>query len=176
MRKIKYAMYILFNLIRLPIKKILSGGRFRCPVIQLISPGCDIEVIDNGKLNITGRIHTEKNTLLSVAKGDLECGGFFLNRNSMIVCRKKITIGSGTTIGPNTIIYDHDHDLENRGQLKTSPVSIGKRVWIGAGCTILKGVTIGDNSVIAAGTVVTKDVPANSLIRSHITYVTKEIG
>ena len=94
----------------------------------------------------------------------------------MIVCRKEITIGKGVTIGPNVVIYDHDHDMVNRGNLVCKSISIGDNTWIGAGSTILKGVSIGDNSVIAAGTIVTKDVPNNTLVRSQITLVTKEIG
>lgn len=79
----------------------------------------------------------------------------------MIVAHESITIEGNVTIGPGTVIYDHDHD--GKGGYTTKPVHIGKNVWIGAGCIILRGVTIGDNSVIATGTLVTKDVPANVL-------------
>ena len=168
MRRIKYGFYILFNFLRILILKLLSGPHFKCSLIQLISPGCDIEIGDKGTLHIQGRIHAEKNTLISVRKGYLKFGQIYINRNSMIVCRNNITIGNGTTIGPNTVIYDHDHDIINRGRFKTSPVVIGERVWIGAGCIILKGVTIGNDSVIAAGSIVTKSVPENSVYYNEI--------
>jgi acetyltransferase-like isoleucine patch superfamily enzyme len=56
---------------------------------------------------------------------------------------------------------DHDIDSEKRHMLHPAPIHIGNRVWIGSNVVITKGVTIGDNSVIAAGAVVTKDIPAN---------------
>ncbi|MBQ9598477.1 MAG: sugar O-acetyltransferase, partial [Clostridia bacterium] len=56
---------------------------------------------------------------------------------------------------------NHDLNPEKRQSLIPSPVKIGSNVWIGAGSTILPGVTIGDNSVIGAGSVVTKDIPEN---------------
>ena len=59
---------------------------------------------------------------------------------------------------------NHDLDPYKRGNMVIKPIKIGKRVWIGAHATILSGVTVGDNSIIAAGAVVTKDVPANSVV------------
>ena len=76
---------------------------------------------------------------------------------------ERIEIGSGTTIGPNVCIYDHDHNIK-QGEDITAPGRIENDVWIGAGCIILKGVTIGKNSVIAAGAVVTTDVPSFSIV------------
>lgn len=78
----------------------------------------------------------------------------------------------GTIIGPNTIIVDSDfHSIwppENRcntmGYENDKAVTIGKNVWIGMNCIILKGVTVGENSVIAAGSIVTKDIPPNVLV------------
>lgn len=86
----------------------------------------------------------------------------------MIVCRDSIEIGSGTTVGPNVMIYDHDHDLQNRGCIYSLPISIGENVWIGGGAIILKGVSIGNNSVIAAGSIVTRNIPANTIYMNHI--------
>jgi acetyltransferase-like isoleucine patch superfamily enzyme len=89
-----------------------------------------------------------------------------------ITCRTtSIEIMDGTIIGPNVIIVDTDfHSLwppdnrtGNMGYENDRPVKICKNVWIGMGCTILKGVTIGENSIIAAGSIVTKDIPPNVL-------------
>ncbi len=112
-----------------------------------------------------GRLHTESGCLISSRNnGKLKIGSrVYLNRNTMIVCRD-----SGTTVGPNVMIYDHDHDLQNRGHICSSPISIGENVWIGGGAIVLKGVTIGDNSVIAAGSIVTRNVPANVIYMNHI--------
>ena len=138
----------------------------------------ELDVGEGGIINIDGRVHTEKNVLLSARNGGKLhfAGRAYVNRNSMIVCRKEITIGKGVTIGPNVVIYDHDHDMVTKGNLVCAPVSIGDNTWIGAGCTILKGVTIGKNSVVAAGTILTKNVPDNTVIRNHITYMTKEMS
>ncbi len=74
-----------------------------------------------------------------------------------------IQIGDGTLIGHSVVIATINHGLapEKRHDNIPSPVIIGKNVWIGSNVTVLPGVTIGENSVVAAGAVVTKDVPAN---------------
>ena len=174
--KIKLVIYAIWNALRLNLLKILNGGKIKSKSVQLISPATDIELGKNSKIILNGRMHTEKNVLLSARDGgSLVCGRVFINRNSMIVCRESISIGDGTTIGPNVVIYDHDHNLKESGSLKKEKVVIGKNVWIGAGAIILKGVSIGDNAVIAAGTVVTKDVPEGTIVRSQLSNIYKEI-
>lgn len=174
--KIKLVFCLMWNFFRINILKIFSGNKFKSGQVQLVSPATEIELGKNSRIIFNGRIHSEKNVLVSVKDGgELICGNLYINRNSMIVCRKSISIGNGTTIGPNVVIYDHDHDVEEIGKLKKEAVVIGENVWIGAGAIILKGVTIGDNSVIAAGTVVSKDVPENSLVRSQLSTVYKEL-
>lgn len=164
MRKIKYLYYIMVNLLRLPMKCILSGFHLHFKPIQLIAPSSNIEINNKGILYLNGMVHTEKNAFISVSNGVLRCEGFFLNRNSLVVCRDSITIHRGVTIGPNTVIYDHDHDVQNRGKLKTAPIEIGENAWIGANATILKGVKIGKNSIVAAGSVVNKSVPDGYIV------------
>jgi acetyltransferase-like isoleucine patch superfamily enzyme len=87
-----------------------------------------------------------------------------------INCRSSISIGSNTVIGGGTGIWDTDfHPLDYRDRLadinsaKSSPIVIGENVFIGARCIILKGVRINDRSAVAAGSVVTKDIPAGQL-------------
>lgn len=89
----------------------------------------------------------------------------FINNNCTINCVNKITIGSQTKIAPNVCINDHDHNYKNPSEshLIKGTVFIGKNVWIGANVVILRDTTIGDNAVIAAGSVVKGNVPANSL-------------
>lgn len=87
----------------------------------------------------------------------------FLNHNCSITCAEKITIGDGCNIANNVVIVDHDHQIGKYGVedgLKSTPVSIGKNVWIGANVVILRGVSIGNGAIIAAGAVVSHDVPA----------------
>lgn len=88
----------------------------------------------------------------------------YVNRNSCIVSKESISIGEHVDIGPNVCIYDHDHNPKSETGFVTAPIVIGNRVWIGAGSIILKGVTIGENAVIAAGSVITHDIPANSIV------------
>lgn len=87
----------------------------------------------------------------------------FINAGCHFQDQGGITIGDGAQIGHNVVLATLNHDLipENRKTVIPAPISIGTNVWIGANATILPGVSIGDNSVIAAGAVVTKDIPAN---------------
>lgn len=77
-----------------------------------------------------------------------------------------VTIGDGSLIGHKAVFATLNHGLapEDRSTLYPSPIVIGKNVWVGASATILPGVTVGDNAIIAAGAVVTKDVPANTVV------------
>jgi acetyltransferase-like isoleucine patch superfamily enzyme len=87
----------------------------------------------------------------------------FMNFNSTIVCEEKIEIGEDVAIGPGVVIRDGDaHQVNN--QINKKPIVIGNHVWIGTNAQILKGVHIGDNAIIAAGSIVTKDVEANTLV------------
>lgn len=76
-----------------------------------------------------------------------------------------IYIGDCTVISENVIIRDCDnHNISDNDYVKTKPIHIGNHVWIGMRATILKGVTIGDGAIVAAGAVVTKDVPPKTLV------------
>ena len=90
---------------------------------------------------------------------------FLANYNVTILDIAPVTIGDYVMIGPNTLITTVNHPLSPAGRRRhlgqARPVAIGRDVWIGGNCTILPGVTIGNNAVIAAGAVVTKDVPDN---------------
>lgn len=76
-----------------------------------------------------------------------------------------ITIGENSQIGHKVTLATLNHGLapEDRGTLYPAPITIGKNVWIGAAATVLPGITIGHNSIIGAGSVVTKDIPPNSI-------------
>ena len=89
-----------------------------------------------------------------------------MNHNCSITAVDQIVIGNDVNIANNVVIVDHDHIITSEGvlgELISSPVVIGNRVWIGADSVITRGVTIGDGAVIAAGAVVNKDIPAHEL-------------
>lgn len=86
----------------------------------------------------------------------------FINSGCCFQDQGGIVLGDGCLIGHQVVIATLNHDLDpkKRGGMYPAPVVLGKNVWVGAHATILAGVTIGDDSVIAAGAVVTKNVPA----------------
>lgn len=90
----------------------------------------------------------------------------FINSGCCFQDQGGIEIGDSVLIGQQVVISTINHDLNplSRGSMLTSQVKIADRVWIGAHATILPGVTIGSGSVIAAGAVVTKDVPENTIV------------
>lgn len=119
----------------------------------LISQPMDISTVEPG-----ARVILHHNCGLSGAK---------------IVCATEISIGEYTIVGPDTLIYDrkpHRYSPEtgwSRNNREGKPISIGKRCYIGTRCIILKGVTIGDDCVISAGTIITKDVPSGHIAQGN---------
>lgn len=92
--------------------------------------------------------------------------GVFLNAGCRFQDQGGITIGAGSLIGHNVVLatLNHEMDPRHRGDMHPAPIRIGQRVWIGANATVCPGVTIGDGAVVAAGAVVTRDVPANTVV------------
>lgn len=90
------------------------------------------------------------------------------NFNLTILDIREVWIGDNVMIGPNTLITTVGHPLTPMGRRKhlgiAKPIRIGNDVWIGGNVTILPGITIGNNVVVAAGAVVTKDIPDNTLV------------
>lgn len=122
-----------------------------------------------------GNINTQDGVCIYVwSNSNLTIGDrVFFNRNTYLWCAKSITIGSDTIVAPDVIIRDSDgHFLDGRD--KHAPVIIGNHVWIGSRAIILKGVTIGDNAVIGANSVVTHDIPANCLAAGNPAKIIRE--
>lgn len=136
-----------------------------------------------------GRIHIEDGASLSCGKQVsfhagcklAICGGAklvigdntYVNMNTTLYCRNKISIGSRTAISQNVVIRDSDvHKII--GVNNNAPITIGDHCWIGTNVIILKGVTIGDNCVIGAGSVVTHDIPSNTVAVGNPAKVIKE--
>jgi len=130
------------------------------------------------------------------AKGHVVVGDFTLLNGAIIMAEERIEIGSHCLISWNVGIADSDfHPLEPaqrlidahalapffkdrppRPKIKTAPVKLADNVWIGMNAVILKGVTIGENSVVAAGSVVTKSVPANTVVAGNPAVAVKSFN
>jgi acetyltransferase-like isoleucine patch superfamily enzyme len=103
---------------------------------------------------------------ISIGKeGKLRIGeNVFINQGARIVATTTVTIGNNTHIGDEAIIMDNDFHGIRGNPPKKGPITIGSNVWIASRAIILKNVKIGDNSVVGANSVVTKDVPPNSIV------------
>ena len=104
----------------------------------------------------------------------------YANFNLTLVDDTHIYVGSHTMFGPNVTVATAGHpinpELREKEYQYNMPVHIGKNCWIGAGALILPGVTIGDNVVIGAGSVVTKDIPSNVVAVGNPCRVLREVG
>jgi acetyltransferase-like isoleucine patch superfamily enzyme len=127
-------------------------------------------VMNNGLLN--NMIGRQQSCFFVVKSGKLTIGNHVGISGTAIVCWNKVTIEDNVKIGGGVVIYDTDfHSLDYKERtaipeqfnVKTNPVLIKKNAFIGAHAIILKGVTIGNNSIIGAGSVVSQDIPDNEI-------------
>ena len=129
----------------------------------------ELTLSKNSKFSVNGNFSIYQGGCIHVAEGaEMNIGSHsFINTNSVINCFERIDIGSNMAISDNVSITDSDsHNLIVDGKVSnnTSPVIIEDHVWIGKNAVILKGITIGRDSVVAAGAVVTKSVPQGCLV------------
>lgn len=130
----------------------------------------------NAKLIVSGYFSFYSNADISINENaTMEIGSGFCNHGARIHCFNHIIIGREVFIGDDVAIRDDDgHELSGSGRPRSMPIVIEDHVWIGAKVMILKGVTIGSGAVIAAGSVVTKDVPPNCVAAGNPAKVVKE--
>jgi acetyltransferase-like isoleucine patch superfamily enzyme len=120
-------------------------------------------VMHGGKVAVGSNFALHRGADIRVGSGGvLTLGSGYAGDNLHLDCAVAVTIGDDVAISRDVVIMDTDHHRIDSGAM-ASPVVIGNHVWIGARATILKGVTIGDGAVIAAGAVVVRDVPAGQL-------------
>lgn len=106
--------------------------------------------------------------------------GIYINSNVTFVDDEQIYIGDYTMISPNVVFTTSGHPvlpiLRENHYVYNLPINIGRNVWIGSNASIMPGITIGDNSVIGAGSVVTNDIPANVVAYGVPCKVIRDIG
>jgi acetyltransferase-like isoleucine patch superfamily enzyme len=101
----------------------------------------------------------------------------FINIGTVIEASSRIEIGSRTKIGDEVLILDSNyHEVSEGAGVKSAPIAIGRNVWIGNRAIILPGVSVGDHSVIAAGSVVTRDVPARAVVAGNPARVVRDVA
>jgi acetyltransferase-like isoleucine patch superfamily enzyme len=161
----------------LVLNGVTCGSGLKCSgIIKLyvtrrgrVQIGENFHVNSGANHNVIGR----QGRCIFWVEGELSIGDDVGISNSALICRNRITIADHVVIGGNCVIYDTDFhpidpgarlqptsDLEQAG---TAPVAIENNVFIGAHSTILKGVTIGENSVVGACSLVTKSIPPNEV-------------
>lgn len=180
-RTINNVISVIFSLVKFSVMKIVNWGGFVFSPIQRFSPNVVTEFNRGCKVNLGKMVRVHSGTKIKVRKGGkLTIGSNAkINYNCIIVCHNLISIGEGVELGPSVYIYDHDHDYKSglkENKFKSAPITIGKNCWIGANTIILNGTDIGDNCVIAAGSVVKGSIPANTLFVQKRAYEIKDIG
>lgn len=135
-----------------------------------------VRMDSNSQMNVNGNFSIYYGgDIICFKNSKLTLGSGFCNSNIKIRCTNSITIGNNVAISHDVTIMDSDaHSIKNQENDMTKPVIIGDNVWIGTKAIILKGVTIGNGAIVAAGSIVTKDVPGNSMVAGSPAKIIKE--
>lgn len=131
---------------------------------------------ENARVTVSGPFDCYSGAQIYVNDGaHLELGSGYTNHRLNLSCFEHIKIGNNVVISENVTLRDSDdHHIEGSSRSDTQPIIIGDHVWIGMNATLLKGVTVGEGAVIAAGAVVTRDVPAHTLVAGVPARIIKE--
>lgn len=140
---------------RLHLGVVWSSFRYM-PSQMVVRRNANILIRGTFRIYSGHTISVNQNALLVLGSG-------FINMGLNLTCFERIEIGDNGAIAENVTIRDSDDHCLGEGQ-PTQPVRIGNHVWIGMNATVLKGVSVGDGAVVAAGSVVIEDVPPNSLV------------
>jgi acetyltransferase-like isoleucine patch superfamily enzyme len=130
------------------------------------------ELCINGDVGLGFGVNLIVNDYAKISIGD----NTYFAGDCKIYASKEITIGSDCAIAWGLTLIDTDFHhvlVDEKKRNNSEPIKIGNHVWIGANCSILKGVTIGDNSVVAAGSIVTSDIPPGSIAAGNPAKVFK---
>jgi acetyltransferase-like isoleucine patch superfamily enzyme len=147
-------------------------------------PYADAEAIRLAWIELTGTAVDETFHLIPPLYSDhglnIRVGrNVFINQACMLNDIGGIEIGDDVMIGPRVSLLTAGHPLDpgrRRRQIVAAPIAIERNVWLGAGATVLQGVTVGSDAVVAAGAIVTRDVPPRTLVAGVPGRVLREIG
>lgn len=132
-----------------------------------------LRIYKGGTLKVNGFVRIARSAKIYVP-GELKIGaGTYINPNTIIFARTVVSIGKNCAISWNCQIIDDDFHTVKGKETHAKPIHIGDSVWIGTNVIILKGVQIGNNVIVAAGSVVTKDVPSNCLVAGNPAIIIK---
>ena len=138
------------------------------------------EIIKKLFANVGKDIRIEPNFFCDYGYNISVGDNFYMNHNCVILDPGKVEFGDNVFIGPNCGFYTAGHpidiNLRNQGLEYAKPIKVGNNVWFGGNVVVLPGVTIGDNVTIGAGSVVTKDIPQNSLAVGNPCHVIRKIN
>ncbi|CAN7295245.1 acyltransferase [Paenibacillus sp. LjRoot56] len=173
-----YASHLM-GILRAVVNTVLYWNNMKVSIFVLQSNSRIEAYSKHAKIHIGKFVFIRKHTSIRVDHhGELHIGEkVFINDSCHINCASRITIGRFSKIAPHVSINDHDHNYRHLGgeHLLKGEVIIGENVWIGSNVVILRDTYIGDNAVIAAGSVVKGRVPANTVFlnkreKSYIPY------
>jgi acetyltransferase-like isoleucine patch superfamily enzyme len=165
----KYALLAL----RLAWRRFLTraGYRMKLEGMLFLGPRVTLEVGRSARLRFGRWVWVGHGTKIRCHEGEVSIGDkTVLGQECTISAYQQISIGEQCILADRVMLIDFDHNVSEverpvrvQGIYKRD-VRVGSNVWIGYGAQILRGVTIGDNSIVGAGSVVTKDVPANAVV------------
>lgn len=166
---LRAAMRVMTTNVRLGAGKLLHGSKLRFSPVTCLALSDSVELSSKAKIDFGRSLRTRGRCSFNVQEdGELVFGeGVFLNQGCQFNCHSKIEVGDGCEFGPNVLVYDHDHVFNDGlvdGAFTYGDVHIGSKCWIGAGTIILRGTTIGDGCVIAAGSVIKGEYAPRSLV------------
>lgn len=156
---------------RLIWQRLRLRARLRLDGIAFICSGVRLEIGRDATIELGRWSWIGNDSKLRIHEGVFSLGAkSVIGQQCTVSCYERISIGRDCMLADRAMVIDFDHafaDVERPTRLQgieKSAVAIGNNVWIGHGASILAGVTIGDNAVVATGAVVTRDVPANAVV------------
>lgn len=164
------------------IRQIIYRKKLHISPRTVLPKNILIRLSDNARIEIGEKSVFRSGIILNAS----DCGTIvigdrvFFNDRCCLNSRKCITIGNDTIIGQDVLFYDHDHDyrkgpIKKMTEYRVEEIHIGSRVWIGSNVVVLKGATVGDNSVIGAGCIVRGNIPENTLLYPATEMIQKSI-